>query len=172
MTSKLTRELFVEEFGHRIDANVRDLDVDHNKKHLIINAIYDAIPDEKEWKILDGVIEKTTKYLKDLTRTDYGDGPAIRTKDGIYFTIIPGVPVKVPSLEAVAQMDLDHPSDDHYAVPLWYYYSHTIGKEKTKEGRFKSNEIVHVIGDHIKGPTLDELQRDLGNKAITHLMYL
>jgi len=153
---RLTRELFVEEFGHRVGANVRALDVEQNKKHVIMNAIYDAIPSKEEWKILEGVAETAVKYLKDLTGINYGNDPALRTKDGVYFTVVPGVPMKVES---------------HYEIPLWYYYSQIVGVGKSKEGRFRSNEVVYVIpGNTVKGPTLDDLQKDLANKAITHLM--
>jgi len=155
---RLTRELFVEEYVHRINEAVRTLDVPHNKKHEILNAIYNAIPNREEWEILDGVMETVTKYLKELTGQEYNNEAALSTEDGIYFMISPGVPLK---------------NGDGYDVPLFYSYSHVVEPQVVKHGRFRSKKIrLHLDGDNVtKGSTINELKEDLENTAITHLMH-
>lgn len=155
---RLTRELFVEEYVHRINEAVRGLDVPHNKKHEILDAIYNAIPNREEWEILDGVMETVTKYLKELTSQEYDNEAALSTEDGIYFMISPGVPLK---------------NGDGYDVPLFYSYSHVVKPHAVKHGRFRSRKIhLHLDGDNVtKGPTINELKEDLENTAITHLMH-
>ena len=155
---RLTRELFVEEYVHRINEAVRNLDVPHNKKHEILDAIYNAIPNREEWEILDGVMETVTKYLKELTGQEYDNEAALSTEDGIYFMISPGVPLK---------------NGDGYDVPLFYSYSHVVKPHVVKHGRFRSRKIhLHLDGDNVtKGPAINELKEDLENTAITHLMH-
>lgn len=158
---RLTRELFLEEYAHRINAAVRSLDVPHNKKHKILNAIYNAIPDRAEWEILNGVMETAMKYLKDLTGHENNDPynyPTLSTEDGVWFTILPGVPLK---------------NGDGYDVPLFYSYSHVVKPHIVRDGRFRARKVyLHLDGDKVtKGPTIDELRMDLENTAITHLMH-